>query len=127
MNGIFTDIEKVKKENAAYDRLMAAGFICQGCDKWTFERIIFKKTPEKFTVYSFSSYTEAAGVLLDGIASDGQKIVTFEQIKTQSPEDCKLLAICNNGKKYPASYSAKLKTVFFTIPREAEVLGYIGA
>ena len=91
MNGFFADIEKVKKENAAFDRLTAAG------------------------------------VLIDGIAPDGQKIVTLEQIKAQSPENCELLAVCNNGKQYPATYSAKLKTVFFTIPRGAEILGYIGA
>ena len=65
--------------------------------------------------------------MIDRTAPDGQKIMTHEQIKEQNPEDCELLAICNDGKQYPASYNQKLKSIFFAIPRSVKIIGYIGA
>lgn len=70
---------------------------------------------------------EAVSVLIDRTAPDGQKIKTAEQIREQNPEDCDLLAICNDGKQYPARYNQKLKLIFFAIPHSVKIIGYIGA
>lgn len=35
------------------------------------------------------------------------------------------LAIYDNGKEYKASYNAKYRTMFFTIPSDVGVIGYL--
>lgn len=40
-------------------------------------------------------------------------------------EDGEFLAICNNGKEYEASYVSKYRAMFFTIPQDVEILGYL--
>lgn len=121
------DREKIIKENQCYDRLTESGYRPQGLDVKTRKVVIFKQSKESFDVFYFNSYREAVSVLLDRTAADGQKIVDYEQIKAERREDCDLLAIGNDGRQYRASYSAKLESIFYCIPRSVKVIGYIGA
>ena len=40
-------------------------------------------------------------------------------------KDGEFLAICDNGKEYEASYNAKYRAMFFAIPSDASVIGYL--
>lgn len=118
--------EQIRKENEAHEKLKQAGFKPQGKDVRANKVVVFEQTAEDFNVYYFNSWTEAVSVLIDRTAPDGQKIMTYEQIKEQNPEDGELLAICNDGKQYPARYNQKLKSIFFAIPHSVKIIGYIG-
>lgn len=39
--------------------------------------------------------------------------------------DGEFLAVCDNGKEYKASYNAKYRTMFFAIPSDVSVIGYL--
>ena len=119
--------EQIRKENEAHEKLLKAGFKPQGKDVRANKVVVFEQSAENFNAYYFNSWSEAVSVLIDRTAPDGQKIKTAEQIREQNPEDCDLLAICNDGKQYPASYNQKLKSIFFAIPRSVKIIGYIGA
>jgi hypothetical protein len=119
--------EQIRRENEAHKKLKQAGFKPQGKDVRANKVVIFEQSTENFNVYYFNSWSEAVSVLIDRTAPDGQKIMTYEQIREQNPENCELLAICNNGKQYPASYNKKLKSIFFAIPHSVKIIGYIGA
>lgn len=49
---------------------------------------------------------------------------TFDEIK-KANKDGEFFAIGNNGKKYNASYSSKYGCMFFAIPSNVEIVGYI--
>lgn len=51
-------------------------------------------------------------------------MLTLEQIIDMDEDGARFWAIGNNGRKYHATYSAKFKVIFFTIPSEVEILGY---
>lgn len=40
-------------------------------------------------------------------------------------QDGEFLAVCDNGKEYEASYNAKYRAMFFTVPQGVEILGYL--
>ena len=40
-------------------------------------------------------------------------------------QDGEFLAVCDDGKDYPCSYVAKYRAMFFTIPQEVKILGYL--
>lgn len=40
-------------------------------------------------------------------------------------EDGDFLAVCNNGKEYEASYVSKYRAMFFAIPQDVKILGYL--
>lgn len=43
----------------------------------------------------------------------------------QENKDGEFLAICDNGKEYEASYNAKNRAMFFAIPSDISVIGYL--
>lgn len=119
--------EQIRRENESHEKLKQAGFKPQGKDIRANKVVVFEQSAESFNVYYFNSWSEAVSVLIDRTTPDSQKIKTAEQIREQNPEDCELLAICNDGKQYPASYNQKLKSIFFAIPHSVKIIGYIGA
>ena len=40
-------------------------------------------------------------------------------------KDGEFLAVCDNGKEYEASYNAKYRAMFFAIPSDVNVIGYL--
>ena len=40
-------------------------------------------------------------------------------------EDGDFLAVCDNGKEYEARYNAKFRAMFFAIPQDVKILGYL--
>lgn len=40
-------------------------------------------------------------------------------------KDGEFLAVCDDGKEYEASYNAKYRAMFFSIPSDVSVIGYL--
>lgn len=53
-----------------------------------------------------------------------KNLLSFEDIKKVN-RDGDFLAVCDDGKEYEASYSSKFQVMFFIIPQEVKILGYV--
>lgn len=53
-----------------------------------------------------------------------KKLLTLKEIGERG-RNGEYRAICDNGKTYEASYSAEYKAMFFCIPYNVKVLGYV--
>lgn len=55
------------------------------------------------------------------------EILELEEIKATAKDGARYWAIGENGRKYPATFSAKYfgGVMFFCIPAEIKVIGYI--
>lgn len=40
-------------------------------------------------------------------------------------QDGEFLAVCDDGKDYECAYVAKYRAMFFTIPQDVKILGYL--
>ena len=55
-----------------------------------------------------------------------EKLYSFEEVKKLSEDNSEWLAICDNGKKYHATYTTNYGGVmFFCIPDTVRVIGYL--
>lgn len=52
---------------------------------------------------------------------------TFQEIRTEAENGAEFYAIGDNGEKYPATFSAEYMggIMFFCIPANVQILGYI--
>ena len=52
-------------------------------------------------------------------------MLTLKEIIQAEKNNEQYIAIDSNGTKYNAAYNAKLKTMFFCIPSNVKIIGYI--
>lgn len=57
-------------------------------------------------------------------AADVARMLHAETVKCFS-RPMRLEALCDDGKRYPAEYSPECKTIYFAIPANISILGYI--
>ena len=54
-----------------------------------------------------------------------EDMYSLPQIKTHIKQDGEFYAVGDNGKKYKASYDSRRKVMYFAIPSDVEIIGYI--